>query len=179
MRNPYARQLALPPVVQRQRRANQLYLDVIETVTFYHQYQRHVHYEAKSGQRYIETSIADIEAANTLMCGVLTTKSDELTGACRQFFDAVKAWMRQHDRESFYAGELRQALRLSPSHVQRQLSQLRSYGYLSISGGNRYRRGFEYQVTKLGRHEGLFGDVKRYLAEVLERIKTQGKQGFK
>ena len=173
VRNPYAERLALPPLVQSQRRSNQLYLDVIETVTFYHQYQRQIKHDKATGERYILTTLDDIDAANKLMSSVLTTKSDELTGACRGFFDAVKAWMHSNDRQSFHAGEVRRALRLAPTSLKRHLWQLQNYGYIERVGGNRYHRGFAYQLTEAGHEGGLYGDTVTFLADRLNQLKQE------
>lgn len=83
VRNSYAERLQLPADVFKPRRTNAHYLAFIEAVTFYHQFQRTERIDEDTGERYIETTIEDIAAANHLMKDVLLRKSDELTGACR------------------------------------------------------------------------------------------------
>jgi len=90
VRNPYAEQLQLPAGVFKPRRTNAHYLAFIEAVTFYHQYQRTERVDEDTGERYLETTIEDIAAANQLMKDVLLRKSDELTGACRNYFEKLK-----------------------------------------------------------------------------------------
>jgi len=136
VRNPYAEELALPPEVFKQRRANQLYLDVIETITFYHQRQREVKSD-RNGRPYVETSIEDVEAANELLADVLSVKSDELSGACRSFLEDLKAWLDQEKKETFRSKEIRRTLRLAPSTASRYLRQLREYSLLRVVGGQR------------------------------------------
>ena len=79
VRNPYAEYLKLPEYIFKPLRTNSHYLAVIETITFYHQYQREVKTDPGSGERYIETNLGDIEWANRLLKDVLLAKSDELT----------------------------------------------------------------------------------------------------
>jgi DNA primase/DNA-binding MarR family transcriptional regulator/energy-coupling factor transporter ATP-binding protein EcfA2 len=173
VRNPYAEKLALPPEVFKQRRANQLYLGVIETITFYHQRQREVK-TGKNGLPYVETQIRDIEAANELLAGVLSVKSDELSGAQRSFLENLKRWLAEKQsagekKETFRAKEVRRALRVSPSTTNRHLKALRQYGLLTVVGGGRYGSGYEYELTRYGR-EGR-PDAKGYLDETLSQIK--------
>ena len=175
VRNPYAEHLALPPGVASARRSNQLYLDVIETIAFYHQAQREVKTDKATGEQYVEATVEDIEAANRLMASVLTTKAGEITPACRQFLDALKTYLHAEDRSTFYAGEVRQALRLSPSRLKRYLAQLRAYGYAEIVGGGRYRRGYEYRLTETRREDDPRAAVERFLAERLKEISCKDK----
>ena len=173
VRNPYAERLSLPPSVFTQRRSNQIYLDLIETVTFYHQHQRSARTDEATGEVYIETSIADIEAANALIVPVLTSKSDELTDACRLFLEHLKKWLAAQQRQSFYASEVRQVLRLSPTSLKRYLGQLRGLGYVELLGGSRYRKGYEYGLTGLGRLDSPRAEVVRFLAGVLKGLKRR------
>ena len=90
VRNPFAEQLKLPDYIFKPLRTNSHYLQFIEIVTFYHQYQRELKH-AKSpslggvGEAFIEATIEDIEAANELLKDVLLAKSDELPKAIRTF----------------------------------------------------------------------------------------------
>ena len=173
VRNPYAEHLALPPGVVSARRSNQLYLDVIETIAFYHQRQRGVQTDEDTGEQYVEASLEDIAAANRLMASVLTTKADELTPACRRFLEALKDWLDKQDRVSFYAGEVRAVLGLHPTSLKRYLRQLREYGYAEIVGGGRYRRGYEYRLTALGQAEDQRAAVESFLAKRLKALKSE------
>ena len=80
--NPFANQLQLPQSVFKPRRTNNHYLQFIEAITFYYQYQREKKYNKETGEEYIEVTIEDIENANTLLKEILLRKSDELTGSC-------------------------------------------------------------------------------------------------
>jgi DNA primase len=67
IRNPYAQLLKLPQYVFKPLRTNAHYLAVIETITFYHQWQRQIKTCPDSGEKYIETTLEDIEWANRLL----------------------------------------------------------------------------------------------------------------
>jgi DNA primase len=90
VRNPYAEQLKIPEYIFKPLRTNSHYLAFIETVTFYHQYQRTLKTDPVTGEKYILTELEDIEHANRLIKDVLLAKSDELSKAVRDFFEQLK-----------------------------------------------------------------------------------------
>ena len=173
VRNPYAEHLKLPEYVFKPLRTNAHYLAVIETITFYHQYQREIKTDPQSGERYIETELKDIEWANRLLKEVLLAKSDELNKAERSFFEALKNWLRLNNKASFYARDIRQAFRMHPSKVKRYLHSLTTYNFIKITGGNRFKTGFEYEVRETGEYSRLESSVSTVLDDVLKEIKRK------
>ncbi len=85
--------------------------------------------------------------------------------------------MRQQGKQSFHAGEVRQALRLAPTSLKRHLWQLQDYGYIERVGGSRYRRGFSYQLTEAGHESGLYGDTVTFLADRLNWLRAEETTG--
>src|SRR5690606_798529 len=59
--NPFAEYLELPQSVFKPRRTNSHYLQFIEAITFYKQYQREQQINEETGEEYIETTIEDIK----------------------------------------------------------------------------------------------------------------------
>jgi DNA primase len=173
VRNPFAEYLRLPEHVFKPLRTNAHYLAVIETITFYHQWQREIRTDPASGERYIETTLEDIRWANRLLRDVLLAKSDELNKAERNFFEALKKWLADGGRENFYAKEIREAFRMHPSRVKRYLHSLTTYGFLRITGGNRFKTGFEYEVVNKGEYHKLESSVNSVLDDVLESLKQK------
>lgn len=170
VRNPYAEMLKIPEYVFKPLRSNSHYLAFIETVTFYHQWQREVKTDPVSGERYIETTPEDIRWANLLLKDVLLAKSDELPRQVREFFEGVKYHVKVTGAESFYAREIRQKLRLNPMTVNRYLRDLEARGYIRKVGGNR-KSGFEYEVLNWSEYRDLQHGVK-ILDEILQKIKS-------
>lgn len=166
--NPYAEALALPPEVFKPLRTNAHYLAFIETVTFYHQHQREKKRDA-NGDAYIETTLADIEAANLLLADVQLAKADELTKATRRFLERLRGWLAEGERGSFYVGDVRLAFRLTPTTVDRHVRTLRRYGYAKCVGGTR-SKGYEYELVD---EQKVLGEVVRSaLAGVLAKIRA-------
>jgi DNA primase len=170
VRNPYAELLKIPEYVFKPLRTNSHYLAFIETVTFYHQYQRDVKTDPSTGERYIETTPEDIRWANLLLKDVLLAKSDELPRQVREFFEGVKYHVKVTQKESFYAKEIRHKLRLNPMTVNRYLRELETRGYIRKVGGNR-KSGFEYEVLNWSEYSELQQGIK-VLDEILEKIKS-------
>lgn len=170
--NPYAMDINLPDQVFKPLRTNKHYLEVIETITFVHQYQRARKRHA-DGTYYIETTIEDIQIANALIHEVLLAKSDELTKACRDFFERVKRWMIAEEKSTFYRHQIRVAFRMNPNNVKYYLQQLTNYGLVKIVGGNRYKSGYEYEVINVEEYKELSGKLKNALEVNLSKIKTK------
>jgi DNA primase len=170
VRNPYAEQLKIPEYVFKPLRTNSHYLAFIETITFYHQYLREIKTDPATGERFVETTPEDIRWANFLLKDVLLAKSDELPRQVREFFEGVKYHVKATQKESFYAKEIRQKLRLNPMTVNRYLRELETRGYIRKVGGNR-KSGFEYEVLNWTEYGELQHGVK-VLDEILEKIKA-------
>jgi DNA primase len=175
VRNIYAQYINLPEVVFKPRRTMLLLLSFIETITFYHQYQREVKQDKENGELYIESTVQDIEYAFKLLKEVLFSKSDELTGACRKFFEQLKAHLKKEKKESFYSAAIRKALRMNPNNLKRYLMELCRYGYLKINGGNKFK-GYEYQVANEQEYEQLKSDIDQKLENILHTIREAGKK---
>jgi DNA primase len=171
VRNPYAELLKLPEYIFKPLRTNSHYLATIETITFYHQYQREIKTDRVTGERYIETTLEDIEWANILLKEVLLSKADELPRAVREFFERLKKWMQTNNSEVFYAKEIRETFRMTSSSCNRYILALLRNNYIKITGGNKYRQGFEYQIIKQDEYQKLQEHVKTALDEALDNIK--------
>jgi DNA primase len=170
VRNPYAQYINLPEAVFKPRRTMLLLLSFIETITFYHQYQREIKHDKETGEAYIESTVQDVEYAFKLLKEVLFSKSDELTGACRKFFEQLKAHLKKEDKKSFYGSSVRKALRLNPSNLKRYMIELTRHGYVKISSGNKFK-GFEYLITDDQEYEQLKDSIDQKLEEIIAKIK--------
>jgi uridine kinase len=184
VRNPYAELLKLPEYVFKPLRTNAHYLATIETISFYHQFQRELKYSkdepsgashpgTPKGEPYIETTLEDIEWANKLLKDILLAKSDELSGECRFFFERVKKWMEENKRESFYKSEIRDEFRMNPNNLKYYLAQLYKYNRIKIVGGNPRKTGFEYEITNSKDYKELNQNIDNALDAALNEIKKK------
>ncbi|MBL6447638.1 hypothetical protein JMN32_15070 [Fulvivirga sp. 29W222] len=176
--NPYAEHLRIPGQCFKPLRTHEHYLQFIETVTWYHQYQRPEQADPETGEVYINTTLEDIAIANKLLKDILLTKSDELPQALRHFFEQLKNWLRSQNQESFYSKTLRTHFRTYPMKINRYIRTLEQYGYLQKTGGNR-KQGYEYEITDWEDYTRLQAGVN-ILDELLKKLKsTKTKAGGK
>ena len=169
VRNPYADKLNIPHKVFKQRRTNELYLRLIESITFYHQFQRRPMADPLTGEMYIETSFDDINWANRLISEVLLSKSDELSKAERSFFENLKEFLKKKKMKTFYTKDLREHLRISPATVKRHVFNLEEYGYLHKVRGSK-RMGFEYELPSFDDYQTLKNHVFKVLENCLNEL---------
>lgn len=149
-----------------------LLLSFIETITFYHQYQRETKQDAETGELYIESTPQDIEYAFKLIKEILFSKSDDLSGACRKFFEEVKAHLKKERKQTFYGSMIRKSLRVNPSNLKRYITELMRYGHVKISGGSKYK-GFEYQIIDQQEYNQLKSSIDQRLTEILTVVHQQ------
>ena len=128
--NPYAEFLELPQSVFKPRRTNSHYLQFIEAITFYKQYQRERKYDEQTGEEYIETEIEDIQEANELITEVLLRKSDTITGACRNHLESLKNYLKANNQTTFTNAEIRRRLRVKETTLRRYNKQLIAEDYI-------------------------------------------------
>jgi DNA primase len=171
VRNTYAELLKLPEYVFKPLRTNSHYLATIETITFYHQYQRELKRDESTGEPYIETTLEDIEWANKLLGDVLLAKSDELNQALRNFYETLKYHVKASGKGAFYSKEIREKLRMNPMTVNRYTRELESRNFIRRTGGNK-KAGFEYEITNWQEYSRLRSNINA-LDEILTRLKSQ------
>ena len=176
VRNPYATQLIIPDTVFKPLRTNAHYLNFIEVITFYCQWQRPKKKDPNTGEEYIETTLEDIAAANQLLKEVLLVKSDELTKGCRDFFERLKHHLNQENKKTFYSQEVRLPLRMSPNNLKYYLSILARYHLVKIIGGHPRKKGYEYEITSSEEYKELQDQLSNALDKALEKIKACAEQ---
>ncbi len=170
--NPFAEYLELPQSVFKPRRTNSHYLQFIEAITFYKQYQREQQVNEESGEVFIETTIEDIQEANELIQEVLLRKSDLLNGACRSFFEMLKAYLKANTQTTFTNAEIRRTLRINPSNQKRYMIQLQLAELIQRAKGDK-RKGYVYEVMNYEDYENTNKQIETLLNTTLQRLEVQ------
>jgi len=152
-----------------------LLLNFIEAVTYYHQKQREQRINPTTNEIYIETEPEDIKIAFDLLKETLFRKSDELSGACRSFYQALK----RMKLEKFYASDIREHSRINPRTLQRHLKELKDYNYLQIIGGNKHKTGYEYELNPTAEKVKLEQEINKQIKAILSNIEQEAKQRIK
>ena len=171
IRNPYAEMLQIPKEVFKPRRTNAHYLAFIEAVTFYHQYQREKCHDTETGEEYISTTLEDIEEANRLMKAILLRKADELSGACRNYFEKLKTWLKEESKTAFTNKQARQALREKPSNQKKFMVQLQAYGHIKRGKGDQ-KRGYYYEIVSPEEYQVLSNSIDNILDQTLKQFRS-------
>ncbi len=167
--NPFAELIQLPPSVRNPRRTLPLLLSFIEVITHYHQYQRE-ELADENGEAFIETTPEDIEWAFKLLRNVLFRKSDELSDACRKFYDWIGSSDRQLNKEGFYASEIREQRSIHPRTLNRYLNELTEFGRIRIIGGNKHKGGYQYQFTGFTSDQQIQEELDKWMEATLKTI---------
>ena len=61
---------------------------------------------------------------------------------------------------------------MNPSNLKYYLIQLSRYGYIKPVGGNRYKRGYEYEIINFDEYKNLNTNISSVFDEVLQEIKN-------
>jgi hypothetical protein len=141
--NPYAESLTFLDDKTRTRRDHRKYLGLIRAIALLHQHQRPIRRLERAGAEpldYIEASLEDIAAANTLAHAVLGTTLDELPPQTRRLLHLVRghvtAWAKAagvHPRDlRFTRREVREATGWGDTQLKLHLSRLESLEYLLV-----------------------------------------------
>jgi len=172
VRNPFAELLQLPPSVFKPRRTNAHYLSFIEVITFYHQYEREQKKDQTTGDVYVETTVEDIKAANQLMSEVLLRKSDELPGACRNYFETLKQYLQQQLKDGFTNRMISKELHMPLSTVKRHNFTLHQAGYLNRHPGGEDNKGFTYTLADQEEYQQMKNNIAAVLDTILNNIQA-------
>ena len=170
IKNPYAELLQLPYEIFKPRRTNAHYLQFIEAITFYKQYQREEITDKETGEVYIETTLEDIAEANGLMKEILLRKSDELTGACRNYFEKLKTYLQQTKEKTFTSSEISRALRIPISTIKRYHLNLFTNGYIRHQENKNKDKSYSYEIISYEEYKELQSRITTALDEALEKI---------
>lgn len=167
--NPFAELLHIPEEVLKPRRTNNHYLQFIEAITFYHQYQREQKVDTETGELFIESTLEDVENANKLLKEILLRKSDELTGACRNYLEAVKSYLAQENKKQYTNQEIRKALKINPSNQKRYNISLTSNYYIKQVKGKKGAT-YYYEIVSYKEFHELRNHIASALDESLKRL---------
>ncbi|CAM1343245.1 hypothetical protein [Tenacibaculum amylolyticum] len=167
--NPYAEYLELPQSVFKPRRTNSHYLQFIEAITFYKQYQKEKKYHKDTGEEYIETSIEDIIEANELIQEVLLRKSDTITGAARNYLENLKAYLYQQEQTSYTSSEIRRNLRIKETTLRRYQKQLQAEGYIRKIKAEK-GKSYHYEIVDVEEYKTLKEQIHSALSTCITKL---------
>ena len=167
--NPFAEYLQLPKSVFKPRRTNSHYLQFIEAITFYKQYQREQQVNEETGEVFIETTIEDIEEANELIQDVLLRKSDTITGATRNHLEKLKIYLQENNQTTFTNAEIRRNLRVKETTLRRYNAQLLAENYIQRVKKSK-TKSYCFEVVDIDEYTNLKTQINEALQNCIIQI---------
>jgi hypothetical protein len=167
--NPYAPIIDLPENFPKKRRALPIVLNFIEAITFYYQRQREQQADKNTGEIYIETHPSDVEWGFKLLKNVLLKRSDELSGAVRDFYETLKTLTEKNKLKKFKVSDIRKQIKMPPRTIQHYLKILLEYEYLNITAGKQ-RTGYEYELLSATSRNQLQDNLDEHIKKVMDNI---------
>ena len=167
--NPYVDQLQFPCRCVRDRRDNQAYLTLIDSIALLHQHQRERKSKRAGGKtiQYIEVTRGDIALANMILSVLMGSSIDDLPTQTRrllmQIFQYVEALADKHDLAigdvRFTRRELRESLWWGQTQLKLHLDRLAQYEYVHVHGGPGRTLRYELRFDGRGREgqRALYG----------------------
>lgn len=167
--NPYADKVHLPQEAHKIRRLNELYQSFVRQVTLVNQYRRD-----KDSRGRLVSRKEDLLTAADIMFESILLKIDELDGGLRQFYERLKAYVKAMGGDhpgtyGFGQREIRMALNVSKSQLQRYIYDLRGLEYIVLSDGHP-NRGFRYRIIYWDDITRIRGRLKRHLEGQLSQL---------
>jgi energy-coupling factor transporter ATP-binding protein EcfA2 len=157
--NKYANKVRPPLEAKMLRRLNSHYQSFVKQITLLFQHQR----EKDELGRLIATK-EDLVMATDILFDAIILKVDELDSSLRQFFDRMKEFVGDKDKE-FSQRDLRLGLNVSKSYCFRYMDDLEQLEYIQKSGGYS-NKGFTYKIV-------YFDDMEKIKSKIKESLKKQ------
>ena len=166
--NPYANKILLPPEAHKIRRLTELFHAFVNQITLINQYQR-----KKDQHGRLITEKEDVQTAIEIMFESIILKIDELDGSLRQFYEDLKAYIMKQGEEyqnyQFTQREIRQALNVSKTQLQRYMRDLIELEYISQNGTG-YKGAFTYKINYWDNIKALRDRIKTELQQQLDKL---------
>jgi len=171
--NPYVRRLTFLDDQTRTRRDHDRYLDLIESITVLHQFQRPFKTTRKGAKeiQYLEVILEDIELANRLMHEVLGRSLDELPPQARRFLflvdemvcNACEKLAIGRSSFRFHRRDILDFTGWSYNQLRIHMERLIELEYILIHGGHQGRR-ISYELL----YDGQGKDGKPFCVGLLD-----------
>jgi DNA primase len=171
--NPFAESLSFINHQTRNRRDNEKYLTLIETITLLHQYQRPLKKIKINGkmEKYIEVTEDDIAMANQLAVHIFKRTLDELPPQTRKLLTLIEGYVEKESQVqgkpkagvTFTRRLIREHSRWGNTQVHIHCQRLEQMEYLMVNRGNSIK----------GKSYSLATDIQQAYTEQLNQVFNQ------
>lgn len=157
--NPYSNYIDFPTVKLRTRRDHMRFLNLIEVVTFLHQYQRQV---KKTGNvEYIESTLEDYKIAFNLYKDTLENSLSNIKKPQRDLLDQIIKMVNQNVSSSFTRKDIRDFSGYPHHRVRDIIKDLEDMEYLIIDSGSKGKQ-YRYRLnTQSSRENDFLKDITK------------------
>jgi len=118
----------------------------------------------------IKTHPEEIELAFNLLKNSLFRRADELSTTARGFYNWLKKYLQEAKTNQFTALDVRKTKRIHPRTLNRYLQELCLFNYIQVTGGNKYREGYQYKLTHFDEDNGLNIGIENALKSTLKEV---------
>ncbi len=142
--SPFSEAVKFPSGILRTRRDNFRFLNLIEAITFLHQYQR-THKEMRNEltgeiEEYIESTLDDYRIAYNIIKDILNTTLDELPKNSRDLLNLIREYIKETAEKNktaetdvtFTRREIREFTKWSNDQIKAHFNKLEEMEYLSV-----------------------------------------------
>ncbi|MEI7594420.1 MAG: ATP-binding protein [Bacteroidota bacterium] len=171
--NPYADKVKLPLEAKMLRRLNNHYQAFVRQITLLHQYQREKDHLGR-----LIAQPEDLKIACEILFEAIMLKVDELDSSMRQFYNQMKAFVKEQAPTKFQdyqftQRDIRLNLNASKSTSFRHFEDLELLEYIQRTGGYA-NRGFKYKIVYWDDMDKIRSKVKQELNRQLETLLVLG-----
>lgn len=174
--NPFATLINLPKDVAYPRKSFLLLLNFIDVITYFFQHQREKHVDKETGEVFVKTLPDDIELAFKFLKNNLFRRADELSTSARGFYLWLTNFLTEAKTKQFTALDIRKTRSVHPRTLNRYLQELKLFGYIQVTGGNKHREGFIYKLTNFGNQTDVQSRIEKDLQATLKIIWNEYKK---
>jgi len=100
---------------------------------------------------------------------ILLRKSDELSGACRNYFECLKAHLIKEKWTTFTNREIRNQFRIAATTLRRYHNELLNTGRIQIREG-KAATGFIYELVNVKEYEQLKTSIDNVLDKIVNKL---------
>jgi hypothetical protein len=108
-----------------------------------------------------------------LLKNSLLRRADELSTTARGFYLWLQRCLTEAATNQFTALDVRKAKRIHPRTLNRYLQELCLFNYIQVTGGNKYRGGYQYKITGLDEAGGLSNTIETALKSTIEQVRAE------
>ncbi|MFH1310556.1 MAG: hypothetical protein ABIH85_07780 [Candidatus Omnitrophota bacterium] len=158
--NPYSNYITFPTRQLRTRRDHMRFLNLIESVTFLHQYQRPIK-KSHKGIEYIESALTDYKIAFNLYKDILKNTLSDIKKPQKELLDKILEMVEHNGTCVFTRKDVREYSGYAHYKVRDIIKELEDLEYLLIDSGSKGKQ-YKYRLNiQTTREDSLLSGITK------------------